>query len=151
MSGRDRAGQNANLFDKLLETSLWHFDGNIVAISGTFADNLQLDIDAFIDERRLPGMLSICRISQHLLNKCTQTTVRQAAIIEQDVAHPFAVNTRQRLRARQQRATPSAATSAATRGTAGGGWRYDRRRVRARARSTRRWRTAKSARSCSAE
>jgi len=59
-----------SLFDKLLETSLWNNDGNIVAISGTFADYLRLvDVAKFIDERRLTGMLGIY---QHLLSKRTQ-------------------------------------------------------------------------------
>jgi len=70
---RLRAAVNQNyekLFDKLLETSLWNNDGNIVAISGTFADYLRLvDIVKFIDERRLTGMLGIY---QHLLSKRTQ-------------------------------------------------------------------------------
>jgi len=58
------------LFDKLLETSLWNNDGNIVAISGTFADYLRLvDTTKFVDERRLTGMLGIY---QHLLSKRTQ-------------------------------------------------------------------------------
>merc|ERR1712061_329975 len=59
-----------SLFDKLLETSLWNNDGNIVAISGTFADYLRLvDVAKFIDQRRLTGMLGIY---QHLLSKRTQ-------------------------------------------------------------------------------
>merc|ERR1719445_528103 len=70
---RLRAEVNANyeqLFDKLLETSLWNNDGNIVAISGTFADYLRLvDVNQFIDDRRLTGMLGIY---QHLLSKRTQ-------------------------------------------------------------------------------
>jgi len=42
----------------------------IVAISGTFADYLRLvDVDSFIDNRRLSGMLGIY---QHLLSKRTQ-------------------------------------------------------------------------------
>jgi len=58
------------LFDKLLETSLWNNDGNIVAISGTFADYLRLvDVAKFVDDRRLTGMLGIY---QHLLSKRTQ-------------------------------------------------------------------------------
>ena len=60
----------AALFDKLLETSLWNNDGNIVAISGTFADYLRLvDVAKFVDQRRLTGMLGIY---QHLLSKRTQ-------------------------------------------------------------------------------
>eukprot|EP01083_Nonionella_stella_P098114 275827_1 len=62
---RDYAG----LFDKLLETSLWNNDGNIVAISGTFADYLRLvKVESFVDDRRLNGMLGIF---QHLLSKRT--------------------------------------------------------------------------------
>jgi len=60
----------ASLFDKLLETSLWNNDGNIVAISGTFADYLRLvKVEEFVDDRRLTGMLGIY---QHLLSKRTQ-------------------------------------------------------------------------------
>lgn len=64
-------GNYNQLFDKLLETSLWNNDGNIVAISSTFSDYLRLikDINVFIDQRRLTGMLGIY---QHLLSKRTQ-------------------------------------------------------------------------------
>merc|ERR1719361_37902 len=70
---RIRGSVTANyeqLFDRLLLTSLWNNDGNIVAISGTFADYLRLvDVDKFVDQKRLTGMLGIY---QHLLSKRTQ-------------------------------------------------------------------------------